>query len=187
MEFRISPLVPHMGGWAMPVKLDPHEWIRQTREDRGLRQTDVERQSVELGLQLKISQSHLSKIEKGHSPLAGLGALKLDALRQILGVDPDEWVEKTGLELVTAATSSPRRPGPPVSVAPVVPFRETPITIPSELQEMVEKHGDAYPVLKTEQMQRMLAAPRNFGGAEVGPQTAEDWFDYWMANKRFLT
>ncbi|MDV6376454.1 helix-turn-helix domain-containing protein [Deinococcus arenicola] len=80
---------------------------------------------------------------------------------------------------------SPTRPGPPIP--PVVPFRETPISIPPELLQMVEKHGDAYPVLKTAQMQRMLAAPRNFGGAEVGPQTAEDWFDYWMANKRFLT
>lgn len=77
------------------------------------------------------------------------------------------------------------RPGPPIP--PVVPFRETRITIPRELLEMVEKHKKDFPVLATERMQRMLAAPRAHGGSDVGPQTAEDWFDYWMANKRFLT
>lgn len=102
------------------------------------------------------------------------------SLEEVRAISPDAVVTVAAPE-----EEKPGRRGPPVP--PIIPFRETPITIPRELLEMVEKHGDAYPVLKTEQMQRMLAAPRNFGGAEVGPQTAEDWFDYWMANKRFLT
>lgn len=132
------------------------------------------------------NQSYLSALENGRYNVAN--SEYFPALAQLLRLSIDQVREINPSAVITLAPeASPRRPGPPVSVAPVVPFRETPITIPRELQEMVEKHGDAYPVLKTEQMQRMLAAPRNFGGAEVGPQTAEDWFDYWMANKRFLT
>lgn len=106
------------------------------------------------------------------------------SIARALGLNAED-VAYINPNLIVQVAPLPGNAFPPVP--PVVPFRETPITIPRELLEMVEKYGDSYPVLKTEQMQRMLAAPRNFGGAEVGPQTAEDWFDYWMANKRFLT
>lgn len=103
-------------------------------------------------------------------------------LLEALDWTPEQFTEATELDVPLAL---PRRSGPPIP--PVVPFRETPISIPNELLEMVEKYGGDYPALKTQRMQRMLAAPRAHGGLEVGPQTAEDWFDYWMANRRFLT
>lgn len=104
--------------------------------------------------------------------------------RSLGWADRDEMISELDL-FDDDFSADPARSGPPIP--PVIPFRETPITIPPQLLEMVEKHGDDYPVLKTERMQRMLAAPRAHGGLEVGPQTVEDWFDYWMANKRFLT
>ena len=88
----------------MTLRLLPHEWLRQVREDKGIRQTDVETRSTELGQ--RISQSHLSKIEKGASPLAGLGAAKLDVLRRVLGIPVDVWLHHTGLELVTPSALS---------------------------------------------------------------------------------
>ena len=91
----------------MPVAQQPHEWLRERREDRGIRQVDVETRSMEMDPRLKISQSHLSKIEKGHSPLAGLGAEKLNVLRQILGISSEEWVRRTGLNIVVAASPTP--------------------------------------------------------------------------------
>lgn len=136
-----------------------------------------------------LNQTTVSELEGGRYEVSNLAIARLAGLARGLEWTLAELEAALGLDFDLGSleqADKPRRPGPP-SVAPVVPFRQTRITIPRELQEMVEKHGDAYPVLKTEQMQRMLAAPRNFGGAEVGPQTAEDWFDYWMANKRFLT
>ena len=131
------------------------------------------------------NQSYLSALENGRYNVAN--SEYLPALAQLLKLTVEEVkaINPSAVITLAAPEPAPRRPGPPIP--PVVPFRETPISVPRELLEMVEQHGDAYPVLKTERMQRMLAAPRNFGGAEVGPQTAEDWFDYWMANKRFLT
>ena len=142
----------------------------------------------ELAIRADVSQSLVSQIERGVQHPTGVSVERFARLLSALNWTAQAFSEATGISLGPTVEESPapRRPGPP-SVPSVVPFRQTRITIPRELQEMVEKHGDAYPVLKTEQMQRMLAAPRNFGGAEVGPQTAEDWFDYWMANKRFLT
>lgn len=134
---------------------------------------------------LAVDKSYISKLEGGqhHAGRSKYFPKLVDVLQ--LTEAEIQILNPAAVVTFAAPAPSPSRGGPPIP--PVIPFRETPISIPPELQEMVEKHGDAYPVLKTERMQRMLAAPRNFGGAEVGPQTAEDWFDYWMANKRFLT
>ena len=168
----------------MPETLDKFaagELIRKRREDKGLTQEQVvEATTVPVA-------AYLSELENGK---VSVGRSKhFPSLASYLNLSEDDIRAINPSAVITVAApepaSAPRRPGPPIP--PVIPFRETPISVPRELLEMVEKHGDAYPVLKTERMQRMLAAPRNFGGAEVGPQTAEDWFDYWMANKRFLT
>lgn len=151
------------------------------RKRRGLTQDQAVEQST------VPTPQYLSALENGRydirnsdhfQSLVTLYGLTVEQVRE---VNPGAVVEITA----PSADDTPRRKGPPVP--PVVPFRETPITIPRELQEMVEKHGGDYPILRTAHMQRMLAAPRAHGGPEVGPQTAEDWFDYWMANKRFLT
>ena len=167
-----------------PEPVDPREAgaiLKKARNKLGLTQGQV----IEaVGIP---NQSYLSALENGRYNVANSEYLPL--LAQVLKLTVEEVKAINPAAVITLAAPepkpAPRRGGPPIP--PVIPFRETPISIPPELEEMVEKHGDDYPVLKTERMQRMLAAPRNFGGAEVGPQTAEDWFDYWMANKRFLT
>lgn len=139
------------------------------------------------------SQQWLSRLEADETGDAIKKAhpLRMMALAYLLKLDSAEFYERVGVAIATVPlrelkpADASSRGGPPIP--PVIPFRETPISIPRELLEMVEQYGEAYPVLKTQQMQRMLAAPRAHGGLEVGPQTAEDWFDYWMANKRFLT
>ncbi|WP_245808440.1 XRE family transcriptional regulator [Deinococcus hopiensis] len=157
------------------------ELIKERRLDLGLNRPAFVSEMEKHGQE--ITPDYLNKLERGTASLSRASLEVREAIRAVLGYSAEEWQELTGLYSPEATPQ--RRGGPPIP--PVVPFRETPITIPRELLEMVEQYGDTWPVLKTEKMQRMLAAPRNFGGAEVGPQTAEDWLDYWMANKRFLT
>lgn len=150
------------------------------RKRRGLTQDQAVEQST------VPTPQYLSALENGRYDIRNSDHFQ--SLVTLYGLTVEQVREVNPGAVVEAAPSesdTPRRKGPPVP--PVVPFRETPITIPRELQEMVEKHGNDYPILRTAHMQRMLAAPRAHGGPEVGPQTAEDWFDYWMANKRFLT
>lgn len=164
------------------------QMIKQRRLDLGLKRpafvAEVARQGQDM------SADYLNKIESGARALANVVPELREAIRAVLGYSPEKWQELTGLFTPALAIETeliyvPRRGGPPIP--PVVPFRETPISIPHELLQMVEKHGEDYPILKTERMQRMLAAPRAHGGLEVGPQTAKDWFEYWIANMRFLT
>ena len=82
------------------------------------------------------------------------------------------------------AGDSITRPGPPIP--PVVPHRETPVVIPPELQQVIDEHGDAYPELRDPTIQRIIAAPRNFGGPDNGPQTKQDWLEYFLVTRRYL-
>ena len=169
---------------CMPIvqlsKEDAGALLRTKREALRLTQEQV---ITEVGIP---TITQLSEYENGKVSIArskyfpGLARVLKLTEEDIRSINPSAV-----FDAAPSADDTPRRKGPPVP--PVVPFRETPITIPRELQEMVEKHGGDYPILRTAHMQRMLAAPRAHGGPEVGPQTAEDWFDYWMANKRFLT
>lgn len=85
-------------------------------------------------------------------------------------------------QLTGTATST--RPGPPIP--PVVPHRETPVTIPPELQQVIDEHGGTYPELRDPTIQKIIAAPRNFGGPDNGPQTAQDWLEYFLVTRRYL-
>ena len=76
-------------------------------------------------------------------------------------------------------------PGAP-PVAPVVAFRDTPVVIPKELQQVIDEHGDRYPELRDPTVQKIIAAPRNFGGPDNGPQTVEDWYEYFLLTRRYL-
>lgn len=173
----IFPQVVYMPSSPQLTKEEAGALLRAAREQLGLTQDQVVDQA---GIP---TITQLSEYENGKVNIAR--SKYLPKLAAILRLTEEDIRSINPSAVFNATSDAASRRGPPVP--PVVPFRDTPITIPPELLEMVEKHGDAYPVLKTDQMQRMLAAPRNFGGAEVGPQTAEDWFDYWMANKRFLT
>ncbi|UQN05506.1 hypothetical protein [Deinococcus sp. QL22] len=197
------------------VRVEPHwrvivsrygDALIERRELRGFDSaSDLAKKSKEVAEQLNdpqlsaFSQQTLSRLEsdKTGEYIANARPRIQRMLSYLLGWSAEEFEAAVGISIPavsylgsvptesTLETYTPRRGGPPIP--PVVSFRETPISIPNELLEMVEKYGDTYPILKTERMQRMLAAPRAHGGLEVGPQTADDWFEYWIANKRFLT
>lgn len=152
----------------MPLKIGPHEWIREVREDKGIRQSDVEDRTAQLGARHKISQSHLSKIEKGRAPLAGLGAERMDALRQVLGISPAEWAEKTGFQIVT----------PTPEAAPAAEQRRL-RPIPDALADMIEEKKELAPELMTERWQQYLAGQR-FSTGEASP---ERWWNLYLLLK----
>lgn len=110
---------------ALP-KLPPHEWLREYRQDKGVRQEDIERLTAAYGPRSKISQSHLSKIERGNAPLIGLGAERINALRLALGMSAEEWVENTGVQIVTAA-SDVTPPAPRGEVSTVLHVFKVPV------------------------------------------------------------
>lgn len=170
----------------MALKLAPHEWIRSIREDKGIRQSDVEKRSAEFGA--KISQSHLSKIEKGNAPLAGLGAERMDALRRALDLTPEDWVSHTGLRLVvkeeseeysSVATHFPGqslkveyRDGAPVAVLPITSSN----SLPQALQEAIELYGRRFSDLNDPVWQQYLAG---FRWRDGEPEDPEAWLDLY--------
>ena len=83
----------------------PQLWLRALRRALGLSQAEVEVRTAVLGEACRVSQSYLSKLESGAKPLANLPPLKLDALRRLYRVSPDEWVAHTGLQLVLEANA----------------------------------------------------------------------------------
>lgn len=88
----------------------------------------------------------------------------------------------TIVEVVAPQQSAPGAP----PIAPVVAFRDTPVVIPKELQQVIDEHGDRYPELRDPTIQKIVAAPRNFGGPDNGPQTVEDWYEYFLLTRRYL-
>jgi transcriptional regulator with XRE-family HTH domain len=146
------------------VKLAPHEWVKETRLDRGIRQEDVETLTAKIGPRSKISQSHLSKIERGNAPLSGLGPERMDALRQVIGVSTEEWFTHTGLSLITAET--------PDSSVPARRLRP----IPHGLQEMINERMSLAPELGDERWQQYLAGQR----FATGSATPERWWNLFL-------
>lgn len=156
------------------VKLEAHEWIRERREDKGIRQADVEEQTAALGPRHRVSQSHLSKIEKGRAPLIGLGPERMDALRRVLGLSPEEWTRGTGLQIV-APTSDPH-PASAAALGYDVP--DTPPEIPDTLLEAGRLYGDtpAFAGLRDPRWQRFLADLPY----KNGPRTPEAWLERFV-------
>ena len=148
--------------------------VKQRRKERGLTQEQLVEKT---GLS---SQSYLSALEKGRYHIGR--SEHFGAVAQALSLSAEDVKAINPSAVITLA--APPRKGPPVP--PVVPFRDTPVTIPRELQEMIDKHSGQYPMLLDPTIQRIIAAPRNFGGPDAGPQTAEDWFEYWMVTKRYI-
>lgn len=170
------------GGMSMPKPL-AHEWLKEYRLDKKIRQEDVERFTSALGPRSRISQSHLSKIERGNAPLIGLGAERIDALRQALGLSLEEWLDYTGIQIATAVAELPEAPaGFP---EPLYKKRDE-IYMPEGLLEAIRLFGDVpeYADLKLPDVQRQLANHRGFDG---GPQTAGQWLAFFQANKPWIT
>lgn len=157
--------------WFMPLDLQPHEWVREVREDKGIRQVDVEKRSAEIDPRLKISQSHLSKIEKGRSPLAGLGAEKLDVLRQILDVEPQQWVRSTGLDLVMASDIEDGE------------GHKGKEDFPPGLVEAAEQYKSIDPLMAHPKVLLALSKAGFFGG---GPRSPQEWIQYFVSVRQWI-
>lgn len=76
-------------------------WLRELRVRLRLRQDQVEAHSATIGESCRISQSYLSKLERGTKTLSSLTPQKMNALRLIYRVSPEEWASHTGLSVVT--------------------------------------------------------------------------------------
>ncbi|WP_256372740.1 helix-turn-helix domain-containing protein [Deinococcus sp. S9] len=135
----------------------------------------------ELAARADVSQSLISQIERGVQLPTGVSMDRFARLLEALHWTPEQFAEATGLEVPFVA---PSRSGPPVP--PVVPRRETPVVIPPELQQVIDDYGDTYPELRDPTIQKIIAAPRNFGGPENGPQTAQEWLEYFLLTRRYL-
>lgn len=155
------------------------EWLQAWRLERGLTRPEAVSEMQKHNPHATISSDYLAKIEYGQRNLASASAEVREALRQALNIPRQEWEEETGLLIPAPRGGSP--------IPPVVPFRETPVNIPDELQRMIDNNADRYPILRDPTIQRIIAAPRNFGGPANGPQTEEDWLEYWVTNRRWFT
>jgi transcriptional regulator with XRE-family HTH domain len=103
----------HLARFQMPpvnpvkyAELPAHKWLEELRLDRAWQQAKVERLTEDLGKSRKITQSYLSKIEKGTQEIAGVDPYKLEALRFVYDVSYEVWESKTGVRIPTAARFS---------------------------------------------------------------------------------
>lgn len=96
------------------------EWLIDLRDRQQLRQDEVDKKSRDLGA--RISQSYLSQLERGIKPLASLGGERMDVLRRIYAVSPEEWAARTGLSIATptAVSSQTLSPVPSLHRVPVI-------------------------------------------------------------------
>lgn len=83
--------------------MDVSLWLRELRLRSGLRQDQVEAHTAARGEAYRVSQSYLSKLERGAKAVGSLTPQKMNALRQLYRVSPQEWVAHTGLHIVTEA------------------------------------------------------------------------------------
>lgn len=169
-------------------------FLEDRRLDLGLKWSEIARDMERL-YGVSVTADYLSKIKRGVAPLSKMAVDSREALRKVLRISVDQWETTTGLytpageDLVSRVADNiehmGRRRGPPIP--PVVPFRETPVEIPDELQRMIDNNSDRYPQLLDRTIQRIIAAPRNFGGPDNGPQTEDEWLEYWITNRRWFT
>lgn len=166
--------------------------IKERRLDLGLNRPAFVAQMQKHGQE--ITPDYLNKLERGTAPLSRASLEVREAIRAVLGYSSERWQELTGLYSPSATPAThaehsentlQRAPGAP-PVAPVMAFRDTPVVIPKELQQVIDEHGDRYPELRDPTVQKIIAAPRNFGGPDNGPQTVEDWYEYFLLTRRYL-
>ncbi len=165
------------------------EWARAfkaRREEIGLSQE-------ELALRADVSQSLVSQIERGVQKLTGIATDRLIRLAAILNWTLPELQRGTGVDLGIPMPDEDTEPasgdlkkwrGAPIP--PVVDYIKLPLVIPPALQEMIDEHSGKYSELKNEVTVRALSAPRLFAGHSQGPQTADQWFEYFLMNRRWL-
>lgn len=171
-------------GHVMPKPSRPRPaWATALRVRRAELGKSQEQVALDSGI---LNQTTVSELEGGRYDLANLTAARLAGLSR--GLDWTLAEMEAALEvdfgLGLYESTPPTRPGPPIP--PVVPHRETPVVIPLELQQVIDEHGGTYPELRDPTIQKIIAAPRNFGGPDNGPQTAQDWLEYFLVTRRYL-
>lgn len=152
------------------------KWLKDRREDAGLKQSDVDRLTRDMGERYRISQSYLSQIESGTRPFTDLKPEKMDALRQIYKVSRPEWTQTTGVVLMTPQEAAEAE----ASNAQIRPTYE----IPDGLQEAIELYGDQFPRLRTDSVKRNLSLARYYDG--TGPQNAQEWLAYYLSIAKWI-
>jgi len=85
---------------AMPSTVDERayelgRYVREKRLDRGMNRPTVSSEIAKLGID--VSADYLAKIEAGTRSLASMSLPKREALRHVLGIRRDDWIEVTGL------------------------------------------------------------------------------------------
>ena len=69
-----------------------------------LGQDEVDKRTRDLGT--RVSQSYLSQIERGARSLEDMGAARMEALRRVYKLTPEEWAIHTGLSIVTPSDAA---------------------------------------------------------------------------------
>lgn len=133
-----------------------------------------------------LNQTTVSELEGGRYDIANLTAARLAGLARGLNWTLAEMEAALAVDFglsgyASHAPESPRR-GPPVP-PPVSPI-ELPLEIPPGLQEVIDRHAKDYSELRKEKNLRTLTSARFYGGS--GPQTADEWLDFFLANRRWL-
>ena len=81
---------------------DVPAWLRERRRALGLQQGVVEEATAQAGEHARVTQSYLSKLERGVRPLSSLTPVRQDALRRALELSASEWAARSGLTTLLA-------------------------------------------------------------------------------------
>lgn len=149
----------------------------------------VNKRQEDVALDAGVSQKIVSQIELGQQDL------RLSGLATIMGILKAVKWTLTDLQRVTdidlgseqdPAPFAPRRGGPPIPL--VVGPIDVPLEIPHELQELIDEYGDrpGYEALKNRKSLQTLSVHRVYLGEEDGPQTADQWHEYFLSLRRWL-
>lgn len=131
-----------------------------------------------------ITPDYLNKLERGTAPLARASLAVREGIRTVLGYTTQEWFELTGLYAPHTPPAPATPAGPPIP--PVIDPVTLPLIIPPELQQVIDEYGTQFPELNNETTLRALVAPRLFAGHSQGPQTPQQWLEYFLMNRRWF-
>lgn len=114
-----------------------------------------------------MTPSFLRYLERGRAALSRMPPELRDAIRTVLGYTPQEWKAVTGFSSPVSTASTPL----------------TPEDLPPALVEASLAYGALYPPLQRLDVLQQLAAVQVWA---CGPQTSEEWCDFYLANRRWF-
>lgn len=159
---------PHTEQYGEPQEV--LDWLEDKRANAGLKQVDIDIRTKAMGA--RVSQSYYSQLKNGTRKLSELSPERMEALRTVLQITPEEWVQQTGYKVVTTESNFQTEP-----------IRRRTVEIPSGLQELIDKMSDKWPELTDPDIQQGLAQIRRRG---PGPETFDEWLDFFSAIRKHL-